>query len=88
MNGESSEQKGEQTWNRSEKLLLIPLILHAAAGDPKYGHFGALRWLLLQGPDRLAKVLNRSPSDVAQMEFEGWMRLSAKLISSTAYSLG
>ncbi len=78
MNGESSEQKGEQTWNRSEKLLLIPLLLHAAAGDPQYGHFGALRWLLLHGPDRLAKVLERSPSDVAQMEFEGWMRLSGE----------
>ena len=78
MNGESTEQKGEQTWNRSEKLLLIPLILHAASGEPKYGHFGALRWLLLQGPDRLADILYRSPSDVAQMEFEGWMRLSGE----------
>jgi type IV secretion system protein VirD4 len=78
MNGESSEQKGEQTWNRSEKLLLTPLILHAAAGDPKYGHFGALRWLLLRGPDRLAKVLEKSPSEIAQMEFEGWMRLSGE----------
>ncbi len=78
MNGESTEQKGEQTWNRSEKLLLIPLILHAAAGEPQYGHFGALRWLLLQGPDRLAQVLYKSLSDVAQMEFEGWMRLSGE----------
>ncbi len=78
MNGESSETKNEQTWNRSEKLLLIPLLLHAAASDPKYGHFGALRWLLLEGPDRLAKVLHHSPSDVAQMEFEGWMRLSGE----------
>jgi type IV secretory pathway TraG/TraD family ATPase VirD4 len=78
MNGESTESKHEQTWNRSEKLLLIPLILHAAAGEPQYGHFGALRWLLLQGPDRLAQVLRRSPSDIAQMEFEGWMRLSGE----------
>jgi type IV secretory pathway TraG/TraD family ATPase VirD4 len=78
MNGESSEQKTEQTWNRSEKLLLTPLLLHAAAGDPKYGHFGALRWLLLRGPDRLAKVLEKSPSEIAQMEFEGWMRLSGE----------
>jgi type IV secretory pathway TraG/TraD family ATPase VirD4 len=78
MNGESTEQRGEQTWNRSEKLLLIPLILHAAAGDPQYGHFGALRWLLLQGPEKLAQVLYKSESDVAQMEFEGWMRLSGE----------
>lgn len=78
MNGESTEAKGEQTWNRSEKLLLIPLILHAAAGEPQFGHFGALRWLILQGPDRLAQILKRSPSDVAQMEFEGWMRLSGE----------
>lgn len=78
MNGESTESKHEQTWNRSEKLLLIPLILHAAAGEPQFGHFGALRWLLLQGPDRLAQILRRSPSDVAQMEFDGWMRLSGE----------
>jgi len=78
LNGESTEARGEQTWNRSEKLLLIPLILHAAAGPPEYGHFGALRWLLLTGPDQLAKVLRSSPSKVAQMEFEGWMRLSGE----------
>lgn len=78
MNGETGESRGDQTWNRSEKLLLIPLILHAAASEPQHGHFGALRWLLLQGPDRLAQILYRSPSDVAQMEFEGWMRLSGE----------
>lgn len=78
MNGESTEFKGEQTWNRSEKLLLIPLLLHAAAGDPQFGHFGAIRWLLLKGPDRLAKMLYNSPSELAQMEFEGWMRLSGE----------
>ncbi|MBU6455624.1 MAG: type IV secretory system conjugative DNA transfer family protein [Cyanobacteria bacterium REEB67] len=78
MNGERSEGRGDQTWNRSEKLLLIPLILHAAAGEPEHGHFGALRWLLLKGPDRLAQVLYKSPSELAQMEFEGWMRLSGE----------
>lgn len=78
MNGESTDGKTEQTWNRSEKLLLIPLLLHAAAGEAEQGHFGALRWLLLQGPDSLAKVLKSSPSDVARMEFEGWMRLSGE----------
>jgi type IV secretion system protein VirD4 len=78
LNGETSEGRGDQTWNRSEKLLLTPLILHAAASDPQYGHFGALRWLLLQGPDRVAQIMARSPSEVAQMEFEGWMRLSGE----------
>lgn len=78
LNGEPTEARHEQTWNRSEKLLLIPLILHAAASPPEFGHFGALRWLLLKGPDRLAKVLRNSPSQVAQMEFEGWMRLSGE----------
>ncbi|MBK9145159.1 MAG: type IV secretory system conjugative DNA transfer family protein [Candidatus Melainabacteria bacterium] len=78
LNGEPNEVRHEQTWNRSEKLLLVPLILHAAASDPQFGHFGALRWLLLTGPDRLAKVLQNSPSEVAQMEFEGWMRLSGE----------
>lgn len=78
MNGESAEARGDQTWNRSEKLLLIPLLLHAAAGDPKRGHFGALRWLLAEGPDILAKVLKDSPSRVARMEFQGWMRLAGE----------
>lgn len=78
LNGESTEQKTDQTWNRSEKLLLIPLLLHAAAGDPDYAHFGALRWQLLRGPDQVASELKRSPSPVAQMEFEGWMRLSGE----------
>ncbi len=78
LNGEPSEARHEQTWIRSEKLLLVPLILHAAASAPEYGHFGALRWLLLKGPDRLARVLATSPSEVAQMEFEGWLRLSGE----------
>ena len=78
LNGESSEAKNELTWNRSEKLLLIPLILHAAAGPPERGHFGALRWLLLKGPRKLAEVLRKSPSEVARMEFDGWMRLSGE----------
>lgn len=78
MNGESGEHKVDQTWNRSEKLLLIPLLLHAAAGDPKFGHFGALRWFLLKGPDQVASEMKSSPSPVAKMEFEGWMRLSGE----------
>lgn len=79
MNGQPDQQRGDsKTWNDSEKLLLTPLLLHAAASEPKYGHFGAMRWLLLQGPDRLQKILYRSPSEVAQMEFEGWMRLSGE----------
>ncbi len=79
MNGQADQQRGEsKTWNDSEKLLLTPLLLHAAASEPEHGHFGALRWLLLQGPDRLRKILYRSPSEVAQMEFEGWMRLSGE----------
>lgn len=78
-NGQADQQRGEsKTWSDSEKLLLTPLLLHAAASEPKYGHFGALRWLLLQGPDRLRKILDRSPSEIAQMEFEGWMRLSGE----------
>lgn len=79
MNGQPAEQRGDsKTWNDSEKLLLTPLLLHAAASEPQFGHFGAMRWLLLQGPDRLQQILYRSPSEVAQMEFEGWMRLSGE----------
>jgi type IV secretory pathway TraG/TraD family ATPase VirD4 len=77
-NGESTESRHDQTWNRSEKLLLIPLLLHAAASEPEYGHLGAVRWLLLTGPDRLTKVLKNSPSERAQMEFEGWLELAGQ----------
>ncbi|MBX9947988.1 MAG: type IV secretory system conjugative DNA transfer family protein [Candidatus Obscuribacterales bacterium] len=77
MNGESSEVKVDQTWNRSEKLLLVALILHAATCGTR-GHFGALRWLLMKGPNELASVLYDSPSHVARLEFEGWMRLSGE----------
>ncbi len=77
MNGESSEAKVDQTWNRSEKLLLVALILHAATCGAS-GHFGALRWLLMKGPTELASVLYDSPSHVARLEFEGWMRLSGE----------
>lgn len=78
MNGESSESRADQTWNRSEKQLLIPLLLHAASSEPQYGHFGSIRWLLLQGAERLTKILNKSPSDIAQMEFEGWMECAGQ----------
>ena len=78
LNGERDEGKADPTWDKSEKLLLIPLILHAAATDPKYGHFGALRWLLLSGVKRLRQTLNSSPSEVARMEFEGWLQLTSE----------
>lgn len=78
MNGESGDNKTDKTWSRSEKHLLVSLILHAAVIDPERGHFGALRWMLLEGPDKLAKILYNSPSEVAQMEFEGWMQLAGK----------
>ncbi len=78
MNGESGDNKVDKTWSRSEKHLLTSLILHAAIIDPERGHFGALRWMLLEGPDKLAKILYNSPSEIAQMEFEGWMQLAGK----------
>lgn len=78
LNGEVAEGKNDQTWNRSEKILLIPLLMHAAASEPEQGHLGSLRWLLLQGPDRLSKILYKSPSEVAQMEFDGWLKLAGE----------
>jgi type IV secretory pathway TraG/TraD family ATPase VirD4 len=52
----------------------MALILHTAAAAPQYGHFGALRWLLLSGVKNVQQVIRRSPSEVAQLEFEGWLR--------------
>lgn len=73
-NGERQGTRTDPAFDRSEKHLLMSLILHCAATDPKYGHFGALRWLLLSGVKELQKVMRNSPSEVAQMEFEGWLR--------------
>jgi type IV secretory pathway TraG/TraD family ATPase VirD4 len=73
MNGSGEEARIDPTWDRSEKQLLVSLILHAAATDPERGHIGALRWLLLAGVSKVRQELARSPSALAQMEFEGWL---------------
>ena len=73
-NGQRQGTRTDPAFDRSEKHLLMSLILHTAATDPKYGHFGALRWLLLSGVKEVQQVMRNSPSDVAQMEFEGWLR--------------
>lgn len=73
MNGSGEETRIDPTWDRSEKQLLVSLILHAAAAEPEKGHIGALRWLLLSGVSKVRQELARSPSALAQMEFEGWL---------------
>jgi type IV secretory pathway TraG/TraD family ATPase VirD4 len=73
MNGSGEEGRIDPTWDRSEKQLLVSLILHAAASEPQKGHIGALRWLLLSGVSKVRKELASSPSELAQMEFEGWL---------------
>lgn len=73
MNGSGEEQRVDPTWDRSEKQLLVSLILHAAATDPEMGHIGAIRWLLLSGINRVRETMANSKSELAQMEFEGWL---------------
>ncbi|MCC6981235.1 MAG: type IV secretory system conjugative DNA transfer family protein [Candidatus Melainabacteria bacterium] len=73
MNGSGEEQRVDPTWDRSEKQLLVSLILHAAAAEPEMGHIGAIRWLLLSGINRVRETLAKSKSELAQMEFEGWL---------------
>ena len=73
MNGSGEETRIDPTWDRSEKQLLVSLILHAAASEPETGHIGALRWLLLSGVSQVRKAMAKSPSELAQMEFEGWL---------------
>lgn len=73
MNGSGEETRIDPTWDRSEKQLLVSLILHAAATAPEAGHIGAIRWLLLSGISQVRKAMDKSPSELAQMEFEGWL---------------
>jgi type IV secretory pathway TraG/TraD family ATPase VirD4 len=73
-NGERQGTRTDPAFDRSEKHLLMSLIMHTAATDPKYGHFGALRWLLLSGVKNVQNVMRNSPSEIAQMEFDGWLR--------------
>jgi len=74
INGSKEDSRVDPTWDNSEQQLLVPLILHVAADDPEYAHIGALRWLLLSGPQNIQKVIRRSYSELAQQEFEGWLQ--------------
>lgn len=78
LNGSQSGVRVDPTWDRSEKQLLTSLILHAAATDPEIGHIGALRWLLLTGINQVRKVMAKSPSELAQIEFEGWLTATSE----------
>ena len=78
LNGSQSGVRVDPTWDRSEKQLLTSLILHAAATDPEMGHIGALRWLLLSGINKVRKVMATSPSELAQIEFEGWLTATSE----------
>ncbi len=73
-NGERQGSRTDPAFDRSEKHLLMSLILHTAATDPKYGHIGALRWMLLEGVKEVQNVMRNSPSHVARLEFDGWLR--------------
>ena len=78
-NGQPTEMRGDtKMWNDAERHLLVAILLHLAAGDSRFAHLGAVRWLLLKGPNALEPVLHKSPSIIAQEEFEGWMRLSGE----------
>lgn len=77
LNGQSGSRV-DPTWDRSEKQLLTSLILHAASTEPELGHIGALRWLLLAGIGKVRKVMAKSPSELAQMEFEGWLTATSE----------
>ncbi|MBX9685847.1 MAG: type IV secretory system conjugative DNA transfer family protein [Candidatus Obscuribacterales bacterium] len=78
LNGSQSGVRVDPTWDRSEKQLLTALILHAAATDPELGHIGALRWLLLSGIGKVRKIMAKSKSDLAQIEFEGWLTATSE----------
>jgi type IV secretory pathway TraG/TraD family ATPase VirD4 len=78
LNGQKEEARMDPMWDKSEKLLLVPLILHSAAADPQNGHLGAIRWLLLSGIKNMLQVMKSSPSPIAKMEFEGWLNLTGE----------
>lgn len=73
INGERKGTRTDPAFDRSEKHLLLSLILYCAACEPERGHLGALRWLLLSGLESIQRAMLRSSSEVAQMEFEGWL---------------
>jgi type IV secretory pathway TraG/TraD family ATPase VirD4 len=78
LNGSQSGVRVDPTWDRSEKQLLTALILQAAATDPELGHIGALRWLLLSGIGKVRKMMAKSQSELAQIEFEGWLTATSE----------
>ncbi|MCA9801751.1 MAG: type IV secretory system conjugative DNA transfer family protein [Cyanobacteria bacterium HKST-UBA02] len=65
-------QRADKTWDLSEKQLLYPLILHAAASPPDQGHFGYIRSLLMKGVDNIPGIIQNSPSALAVEEYWGW----------------
>jgi len=73
LNGERKGTKTDPAFDRSETHLLLSLILHCANCEPEIGHFGALRWLMLSGLEAIQQTMRRSGSEIAQMEFEGWL---------------
>lgn len=73
-NAERPGTRTDPAFDRSEKALLVSLILYCAAGDEKYAHFGALRWLLLSGLRNISRRMKESPSRLARLEYEGWRR--------------
>lgn len=78
LNGSQGGVRVDPTWDRSEKQLLTALVLHAAATDPELGHIGALRWLLLSGIGKVRKMMEKSQSELAQIEFEGWLTATSE----------
>lgn len=73
-NAERPGTRTDPAFDRSEKALLVSLVLYCASADEKYGHFGALRWLLLSGLRNLGRLMKESPSRLARLEYQGWRR--------------
>lgn len=65
--------RSDPVWDKSEKFLLLSLILNAAAADKQFGHLGAIRWLLLKGTPVIQRVMNDSPSELAADQYDGFL---------------
>lgn len=78
--------RSDPAFDRSEKLLLLSLILFVARLSPSHAHLGSVRRLLRQGPDGIIRVLNRARSQSQQMEdsLREWHQEIDKVFSSVS----
>ncbi len=75
-NTSNPDSRADPIWDRAERHLLKSLILHVAAGPPKYANLATVRNLLTAGLKYLKPIFKNSPSPPGRSEFEAFMNLA------------